>query len=120
MASEKVDVPVDAGGHNPAVAPTLGQVEATAGGNTKHSDLVEMTANARRATEKEHNMSLMQGLRLYPKAAAWSMFISLCIVMEGEFDTDPTCSSDLYPGHCFHPNPPALASTADNQASRSA
>lgn len=28
-------------------------------------------------------MSLLQGLRLYPKAVAWSMIISLCIAMEG-------------------------------------
>lgn len=28
-------------------------------------------------------MSLMQGLRLYPKAVFWSVLISSCIVMEG-------------------------------------
>jgi SP family general alpha glucoside:H+ symporter-like MFS transporter len=28
-------------------------------------------------------MSLMQGLRLYPKAIAWSILISTCICMEG-------------------------------------
>lgn len=44
----------------------------------------EMTANARRATEKEQNMSLLQGIKLYPKAVAWSMLISACIIMEGE------------------------------------
>lgn len=45
----------------------------------------EMTRNARIATEKEHSMSLWQGIKLYPKAVAWSMLISTCIVMEGEF-----------------------------------
>jgi hypothetical protein len=39
--------------------------------------------NAKSATQKEHNMTLLQGLRLYPKAVAWSMLISLCIAMEG-------------------------------------
>jgi MFS transporter, SP family, general alpha glucoside:H+ symporter len=39
--------------------------------------------NAKSATDKEHKMSLMQGIRLYPKAVAWSMLISLCIAMEG-------------------------------------
>jgi MFS transporter, SP family, general alpha glucoside:H+ symporter len=39
--------------------------------------------NAKAATEKEHQMSLWQGIRLYPKAVAWSMLISLCIAMEG-------------------------------------
>ena len=39
--------------------------------------------NAKSATDKEHQMSLWQGLRLYPKAVGWSMIISLCIAMEG-------------------------------------
>ncbi|KAK2070404.1 hypothetical protein P8C59_004896 [Phyllachora maydis] len=39
--------------------------------------------SARAATEKEQNMTLRQGIRLYPKAIAWSMLISTCIVMEG-------------------------------------
>lgn len=39
--------------------------------------------NAKAATDEEHKMTLMQGLRLYPKAIAWSMLISTCIVMEG-------------------------------------
>lgn len=39
--------------------------------------------NARSAADKERSMTLLQGLRLYPKAVAWSMLISTCIVMEG-------------------------------------
>ena len=42
-----------------------------------------VTNNARIATQKEHQMSLWQGIRLYPKAVAWSMLISTCICMEG-------------------------------------
>ncbi|BEI90853.1 uncharacterized protein CcaverHIS019_0309230 [Cutaneotrichosporon cavernicola] len=61
----------------PAVSPDSG-LDAS-----KHADLVDMTVNARRAADKERGMTLMQGLRLYPKAAAWSMLISMCIVMEG-------------------------------------
>lgn len=38
---------------------------------------------AKAATEKEHNMTLLEGLRLYPKAVAWSLLISTCIAMEG-------------------------------------
>lgn len=38
---------------------------------------------AKTATEKERKMTLMQGIRLYPKAIAWSILISTCIVMEG-------------------------------------
>ncbi|ETN41539.1 uncharacterized protein HMPREF1541_03475 [Cyphellophora europaea CBS 101466] len=37
---------------------------------------------AKAATDKEHQMTLMEGLRTYPKAIAWSMLISLCIAME--------------------------------------
>ncbi|KAK3370660.1 hypothetical protein B0H63DRAFT_319285 [Podospora didyma] len=39
--------------------------------------------NAKAATEREQSMTLMQGIRLYPKAIAWSMLISTCIIMEG-------------------------------------
>lgn len=56
-------------------------------GSHIHSDkttaMADMTSNARRATEKEQSMTLLQGIRLYPKAVGWSMFISLLIVMEG-------------------------------------
>lgn len=39
--------------------------------------------DARLATEKEHKMTLWQGIKLYPKAIGWSVLISTCIVMEG-------------------------------------
>jgi len=39
--------------------------------------------SAKKATEAEQNMTLMQGIRLYPKAIAFSVLISTCIVMEG-------------------------------------
>lgn len=32
--------------------------------------------NARTATEKEHKMTLWQGIKLYPKAVGWSLLIS--------------------------------------------
>lgn len=43
----------------------------------------ETLNEAKVATDKEHKMTLMQGLRLYPKAVAWSLLISTCIAMEG-------------------------------------
>jgi SP family general alpha glucoside:H+ symporter-like MFS transporter len=43
----------------------------------------EVIHNAKNATEKEHNMTLWQGIKLYPKAVAWSLLISTCICMEG-------------------------------------
>lgn len=39
-------------------------------------------SKAQAATDKEHKMTLLEGIRTYPKAIAWSMVISLCIVME--------------------------------------
>ncbi|KAL0256110.1 hypothetical protein SLS55_008502 [Diplodia seriata] len=39
--------------------------------------------DAKLATEKEKNMTLLQGIKLYPKAIAWSVAISTCIIMEG-------------------------------------
>jgi MFS transporter, SP family, general alpha glucoside:H+ symporter len=39
--------------------------------------------NAKSATDKEQKMSLLQGIKLYPKAVAWSVLISTCIAMEG-------------------------------------
>lgn len=39
--------------------------------------------DAQKATEAEHSMTLMQGLKAYPKAVGWSILLSTCIVMEG-------------------------------------
>ncbi|KAJ5176023.1 Maltose permease MAL61 [Penicillium canariense] len=50
-----------------------------------HSDssMKTLIQNAKAATEKERNMSLLQGIKLYPKAVLWSVIISTCIAMEG-------------------------------------
>lgn len=39
--------------------------------------------NAKAATSKEQSMTLLQGIKLYPKAVMWSVLISTCIAMEG-------------------------------------
>jgi SP family general alpha glucoside:H+ symporter-like MFS transporter len=49
--------------------------------HTKTMDQVKH--NAKVATDKEHKMTLWQGIKLYPKAVAWSVLISTCICMEG-------------------------------------
>lgn len=52
--------------------------------DTDHKKAADKVINdARLATEKEHSMSLWQGLKLYPKAIGWSVLISTCIAMEG-------------------------------------
>lgn len=43
--------------------------------------LERMIENAKSATDKEHKMTLMQGVRLYPKAIFWSVLISSTIIM---------------------------------------
>jgi hypothetical protein len=59
-------------------------------GPPEHSDNIgrrksfnDVIYSAQRATEKEHKMSLWQGIKLYPKAVGWSILISTCICMEG-------------------------------------
>lgn len=39
--------------------------------------------DAAKATESETSMTLMQGIKTYPKAVGWSILLSTCIVMEG-------------------------------------
>lgn len=45
--------------------------------------LEQMLERARAATTKEHKMTLMQGIKLYPKAIFWSVLISSTIIMVG-------------------------------------
>lgn len=46
-------------------------------------DFKGLTHDANKASESERNMTLLQGIRLYPKAVAWSAFLSAAIIMEG-------------------------------------
>lgn len=71
MAEDKIEKDVMAGVE---VAPNEGDHD-----NSAHKIAI---AKAQAATDKEHKMTLMEGIRTYPKAIAWSMVISLCIVME--------------------------------------
>jgi SP family general alpha glucoside:H+ symporter-like MFS transporter len=48
-----------------------------------NSSTTKVIQNAKAATDKERSMTLMQGIRLYPKAVLWSVLISTCIAMEG-------------------------------------
>ena len=47
--------------------------------------LADMLDQARKATESEHKMTLLQAVRRYPKASAWSIAISFGVVMEGQY-----------------------------------
>jgi hypothetical protein len=50
------------------------------GDGDSHNGLIH---GAKAATDEEKGMTLMQGIRLYPKAILWSVLISTCIAMEG-------------------------------------
>jgi SP family general alpha glucoside:H+ symporter-like MFS transporter len=75
-ADNKHDAHHNQVGSEPLRFPTVDQLD-----QTKSMDSI--IRNARNATEKEHSMTLWQGIRLYPKAIAWSVLISTCIAMEG-------------------------------------
>lgn len=51
-----------------------------------HGNFPSLNNDANLASQKEHRMTLLQALRLYPKAITWSALLSLAIVMEG-YDT---------------------------------
>ncbi|KAH7070680.1 trehalose transporter [Paraphoma chrysanthemicola] len=51
--------------------------------NVDSSTVASMFANAASATDKEHSMTLWQGIKLYPKAIGWAALISMCCAMEG-------------------------------------
>jgi SP family general alpha glucoside:H+ symporter-like MFS transporter len=46
-------------------------------------NFADLSSEAKGATQKEHAMSFMQAIKLYPKAVAWSILLSTAIVMEG-------------------------------------
>lgn len=50
---------------------------------TSSTKVADIALDAKDATDKEHAMSLRQAIKLYPKAIAWSMFLSSAVAMEG-------------------------------------
>lgn len=59
------------------------KVEQPSAAATSDKAMGDIIRSARLASEKEHNMTLLQGIKLYPKAIGWSILISTCIIMEG-------------------------------------
>lgn len=57
-----------------------------------------LAEDANLATEDEHALTFLQGLRQYPKACAWSALVTLCIIMDGvshwrDIDAVTSCSA---------------------------
>jgi SP family general alpha glucoside:H+ symporter-like MFS transporter len=48
-----------------------------------NTDIAQLSHDATRATKAEQKMTLREGIRLYPKAIAWSVLLSGAIIMEG-------------------------------------
>lgn len=46
-------------------------------------DWNRLKEDATLATQDEHNTSFLEGCRRYPKAAAWSCLVTMCIIMDG-------------------------------------
>lgn len=66
----------------PDIAPVTAAMDDKDQDQVAHAKALErMIENARSATDKEHKMTLMQGVRLYPKAIFWSVLISSTIIM---------------------------------------
>ncbi|PYH74563.1 putative MFS alpha-glucoside transporter [Aspergillus vadensis CBS 113365] len=72
---------------SPKVPDAIAPAEQPPSPSTDRQDSMASAAkiiqNAKAATDKEQKMTLLQGVKLYPKAVAWSILISTCIVMEG-------------------------------------
>ncbi|KAK1829134.1 general substrate transporter [Podospora conica] len=75
--------------HSADIAPAASATSAPVEDHHDHDDMARLKAkdrlihDAKAATDKEQSMTLLQGIRLYPKAIMWSVLISTCIVMEG-------------------------------------
>ncbi len=46
----------------------------------------ELLSDAQDATTKEHELTFLQAIKLYPKAVGWSVLMSTALVMDG-YDT---------------------------------
>ena len=78
---EEIDIMADEKDIQPTGAPPLDHDTDHEFDHKRAADRI--VNDARLASDKERKMTLMQGIKLYPKAIGWSVLISTCIVMEG-------------------------------------
>ena len=62
------------------------------------ASIEEIGEEAKTATDKEHAMSFREVMALYPKAAGWSIFFSLGVIMTA---FDPQLLGNLYATPAF-------------------
>jgi MFS transporter, SP family, general alpha glucoside:H+ symporter len=60
------------------------KLDSVSTNDLKHVD------DAQIAADKEHQLTLVEALKAYPKAIAWSVLLSTAVIMEG-FDTVLVC-----------------------------
>jgi MFS transporter, SP family, general alpha glucoside:H+ symporter len=48
-----------------------------------HQDSREIGSDAEQANNKDHNLTILQAFKLYPKAVAWSAVLSAACIMDG-------------------------------------
>ena len=60
---------------------TLRKVDTMSSEQVKGWD--NLAEDARLATEDEHSTTFIEAVKRYPKACAWSMAVTLCIIMDG-------------------------------------
>lgn len=58
--------------------------------------LTDIDEDGKRATEAEHSLSVLNGIKVYPKAVGWSVLVSMAIVMDG-YDTSLLSIFYAYP-----------------------
>ncbi|KAL6451381.1 MAL61 Maltose permease MAL61 [Candida maltosa Xu316] len=83
------------------------------------SNFLDMSKEAREEDQRDKNMTLMEGLRMYPKACFWSVALSAAIIMEG-YDTNLLASFYAYQGFArkfgkFYPDLNAYQVPAQDQ-----
>ncbi|KAI1376009.1 sugar transporter [Hypoxylon crocopeplum] len=79
-------------------------------------DFMTLVNEANEANERERDMKLSHAFKVYPKAVAWSMILSSCLIMEG-FGTSIVGSYISYPP--FRDKFGTLAPNGDYQISAS-
>ena len=62
------------------------------------ASIAELGAEAKAATELEHELTFVEAIKLYPKAAGWSIFFSLGVIMCA---FDPQLLGNLYATPAF-------------------
>lgn len=72
--------------------------------SVSNPDIAAQTAEAKHATDNEHNLTVRNALKLYPKAVMFSLLLSTAVIMEG-YDLSLMGSFFGYPqfkNRCVH------------------